>query len=95
MWWFKISIGKSIIFDFKQFKSELYSPQQRELSQDSSHEVCGIVVHSDSKVGYCHYYTFIKSFDGKQWFCMNDMRVLPRNGTIERSSIFSNLAKKK
>ena len=66
--------------DFNEFLDMVIDPShQNDVSQDSVYELYGIVVHSGPKLGYGHYYAFIKSFDGKQWFRMNDMEVLPIN----------------
>ena len=66
--------------DFNEFLDMVIDPShQTDASQDSVYKLYGIVVHSGPKLGYGHYYAFIKSFDGKQWFRMNDMEVLPIN----------------
>ena len=61
--------------DFRKYKDLLFEQDKdNKICQDGIYELYGVLIHSGPRLGYGHYYSLVKSPNGK-WYRMNDMHV--------------------
>jgi len=60
--------------DFNKYKDLLDPNNIDNILRDSKYELYAVLIHNGPKLGYGHYYSLVKSPNGK-WFRMNDTHV--------------------